>query len=106
MRFLVLSISREALPPERVLGLIAAKREWVAEHRASGKLRDVFSLAGRSSSGYILDVASHEELTAIRAADPFGPFSDVDIYPLSDLERAFDIYEQVMQQRAGDDIRP
>jgi len=106
VRFLVLSISRDAVPPEQVLSLIATKRKWVAEHRESGKLQDLFSLAGRSSSGYILDVESHEELTAIRAGDPFAPFSDVEIYPLSDLEQAFDVYEREMQQRAGGDLRP
>ncbi len=100
MRFLVLSISRQALPPEQVLSLIQAKRTWVAEHRATGRLADDFSLAGRSGSGYILDVDSNEEMTAVRAGDPFAPFSDVEIYPLSDLEAAFDEYEQVMLQRA------
>jgi len=100
MRFLVISISRQALPPSQVLGLIAAKRTWVAEHRATGQLVDCFSLAGRSGSGYILAVESNEELTTIRAGDPFAPFSDVEIYPLSDLEAAFDVYEQVMVQAA------
>ena len=100
MRFLVLSISRQALPPTHVLSLIAAKRAWVAEHRATGTLADDFSLAGRSGSGYILNVDSNEELTAIRAGDPFAPYSDVEIYPLSDLEAAFDVYEQVMTEAA------
>ena len=98
MRFLVLSMQRQALPPEQVVALITAKRRWLARHRASDKLADYFSLAGRSGSGYILDVDSNEELTAIRAGDPFAPFSDVEIYPLSDLEMAFDEYERVMQQ--------
>ena len=98
MRFLVLSISRQALPPAQVLSLIAAKRAWVTEHRATGKLVDDFSLAGRSGSGYILGVDSNEELTAIRAGDPFAPFSDVEIYPLSDIEAAFDVYERIMTE--------
>lgn len=100
MRFLVLSIQRQALPPEQVLAMIAAKRTWVARYRATGQLVDDFSLAGRSGSGYVLEVESNEELTAIRAGDPFGPFSDVEIYPLSDLEAAFDAYEQVMTETA------
>ena len=107
MRFLVLSIMRQALPPEQVLSLIAAKRTWVATYRATGQLADHFSLAGRSGSGYILAVESNEELTAIRASDPFAPFSDVEIYPLSDLEAAFDEYEEVMSQMtepAGPDL--
>ncbi len=96
MRFLVISMSRQALPPGQVLSLIAAKRAWVEEHGTTGRLADHFSLAGRNGSGYILDVESNEELTAIRAADPFAPFSDVEIYPLSDLGAALDAYEQVM----------
>ncbi len=92
----VIDFAASLTPPAQVLSLIAAKRTWVAKHRATGQLADHFSLAGRSGSGYILAVDSNEELTTIRASDPFAPFSDVEIYPLSDLEEAFDAYEQVM----------
>jgi muconolactone delta-isomerase len=99
VRFLVLSISREALPPDQVLSLIGAMRAWVAEHRATGRLVEDFSLAGLSGSCRILEVDSHEDLTAIMAGFPFGPFSDIQVYPLSDLDSALDSYEQVMAQR-------
>jgi muconolactone delta-isomerase len=95
-----MSVLREALPPEKVLSLIGAMRAWVTEHRATGRLVEDFSLAGLSGSCRILEVDSHEELTAIMAGFPFGPFSDIEVYPLSDLESALDSYEQVMTQRA------
>ena len=101
MRFLVLSVSREALPPEKVRSLIGAMRAWLAEHRAAGKLVEDYSLAGRSGSCRILDVESHEELTAVMAGFPFGPFSDIEVYPLSDLDAALDTYERTMTDRMG-----
>ena len=99
MRFLVLSTMREALPPERVLPLIGSMRGWMWEHRSTGKLAEDFSLAGRNGSGRILEVESHEELTEIMAGFPFGPFSDIEVFPLSDLDAALASYEEVMTRR-------
>ena len=94
-----MSVLREGLPPEKVSSLIGAMRAWVTEHRATGRLVEDFSLAGLSGSGRILEVDSHEELTAIMAGFPFGPFSDIEMYPLSDLDSALDSYERIMVSR-------
>jgi muconolactone delta-isomerase len=99
MRFLVLSTMREALPPEQVLSLIGSLRTWMWEHRSTGRLVEDFSLAGRNGSCRILDVESHEELTEIMAGFPFGPFSDIEVFPLSDLDAALDSYEEAMTRR-------
>ena len=61
---------------------------WLAEHRASGKLVDVWSYAGRPGGGGILEVDSHEELDAIMAGFPFNQTSNVSIHALADLDAA------------------
>lgn len=86
MRFLALSKTREAMPPEVAPMLVEAMRTWLDEHRGSGALVDVWSFAGLPGGGGILEVDSTEQLDAVMSAFPFGPFSDMEIYPLSDID--------------------
>ncbi len=104
MRFLVMSNTREAMPPEAAPMLVPAMRAWVAEHRGSGAIVDIWSFAGIAGGGGILDVDSHEQLDEVMSGFPFGPFSDVEIYPLSDLDASLTNLETTMarmQQAMG-----
>ncbi len=78
--------------------MMQAMKGWVAEHRQSGKLVDVWSFAGQTGGGGVVEVDSHEELDEIMSGFPFGPFSDVTVYALSDLDRALDTAERAMAQ--------
>lgn len=86
MRFLVMSNPKHPLPPEMVPALSDAMIAWVREHTASGKMETTWSFAGEPGGGGILNVDSPEELDAIMLGFPFGPFSDVEVRALTDLE--------------------
>ena len=59
---------------------------WEDENTARGKLQFAWSLAGQVGGGGILNVDSAEELDAIMVGFPFGPFSEIEVYALADLE--------------------
>jgi muconolactone delta-isomerase len=70
--------------------MLQAMRAWLAEHRASGKIVETWSFAGSVGGGGIVEVDSHEELDAVMAGLPYGQTSNVDVYPLADLDRSLD----------------
>ena len=86
MRFLVLTEGRNPVPPEMAMPMMDTMDAWLAEHRASGKLEDVWSYAGRPGGGGILNVDSHEELDAIMVGFPFSQTSSVSVHALADLD--------------------
>jgi len=86
MRFLILSNPTHLTPPEMIPSLVDAMSAWVDQNTASGKLESAWSLAGQAGGGGILNVDSAEELDAIMVGFPFGPFSEIEVYALADLE--------------------
>lgn len=101
MRFLIVTISNSPMPPDMGPMLVNAMKEWLATYRANGKIEQTWSFAGITGGGGILNVESHEELDEIMTSFPFGPFSKIEVYPLSDLDRSLDAASQVMQRFAG-----
>ena len=98
MRFLVVTNSREAAPPEMTMGMLDAMSGWVSQWTNAGKMEQVWSFAGLSGGGGILNVDSLEELDAIMAGFPFGQISDVEIYGLADLEQLLQTSREIIQQ--------
>jgi muconolactone delta-isomerase len=88
MRFLVVTQSREAMPPDMAMPMMQMMQAWVAEHRSTGKMEQVWSFAGMNGGGGIFNVDSHEELDAIMGGFPFGQTSHISIYALADLDVA------------------
>ena len=90
MQFLV--ITRQFSPPplEMVSPLLEATQGWLAQHRASGKIKSAWAFAGTTNGGGVLEVDSHEELDEIVGAFPFAPFSTIDVIALSDLDRSLE----------------
>jgi muconolactone delta-isomerase len=86
VRFLVISNPKFMTPPEMIPDLVDAMSAWVEQHTVSGKLEFAWSLAGQVGGGGIVNVDSAEELDAIMVGYPFGPFSEVEVYALADLE--------------------
>lgn len=86
MRFLVLTEGRNPVPPDMAMAMMDMMDAWLAEHRASGKLKDVWSYAGRPGGGGILEVDSHEELDSIMAGFPFSQTSSVSVHAIADLD--------------------
>jgi len=88
MKFLLMTESRDPLPPDMAMPMLDMMSAWLSEHRASGKLLDSWSYAGRPGGGGLLEVDSHEELDAIMTGFPFGQTSTISVYPLADLDAA------------------
>lgn len=90
MQFLIITRQASPAPPEMNGPLMEAMKAWVAEHRASGKLKAVWAFAGTPGGGGILEVGSHEELDDIMVGFPFGPFSSIEVIALSDIDKSLD----------------
>ena len=86
MRFLVISKTKHPMPPGTEL--VDAMLAWVDQHLQSGKMEQAWNFAGIPGGGGILNVGSLEELDTIMIGFPFGPFSEIEIYPLTDLHAA------------------
>jgi len=98
MQFLVLTEPSSPPPPEMVLPLISAMEAWVARYRAAGKVRHSWSFAGSQGGGGVVEVDSPEELDVIMAGFPFGPFSTIKVYALSDLDQSLAALRTAVQQ--------
>ena len=105
MKFLVITKGNKHLvPPEALLARTDALTAWVTRYTEMGKIDAAWSFAGVAGGGAIFNVDSLEELDAIMVEFPFGPFSEVDIRPLVDLnesnerlKQAFTAMVQAMQ---------
>ena len=99
MRFLVLTTPKHPTPPTPAL--FDAMTEWVDAHTSSGKLEQTFAFAGRPGGGGLLNVESHEELDEIMTGFPFAPFSEITIYPITNLAGALtrgrDMFERMSE---------
>ncbi len=100
MRFLVVTKSKAPFPPEMAMGLVDAMEGWVQKYTASGKIEQTWGFAGLQGGGGIFKVNSLEELDAIMTEFPFAPFSDTEIYGLSDLQTRLQNMKKVMQAMA------
>lgn len=101
MRFLIVTKQAAAPPMEMALPLMDAMDAWLAEHRASGKVKQVWNFAGLTGGGGVLEVDSHEELDDIMAGFPWGPWSTTEIYALSDLDHSLATSRAMFQQMMG-----
>lgn len=90
MQFLVLARQFSAPPIDLVAPLLGATQDWVARHRASGKMTSAWAFAGTPNGGGVLEVDSHEELDEIVGEFPFAPFSTMEVIALSDLDRSLE----------------
>jgi muconolactone delta-isomerase len=88
MRFLVVSHIKHPMPPNAEL--LDAMAAWVDQHLQDGKMEQAWNFAGLAGGGGILNVASLEELDEVMIGFPLGPFSQVDIYGLTDLHASLD----------------
>ncbi len=102
MKFLVISTPKMPPPPEIMPALVEGLIQWVASGKGSGKLEAIYSFAGQSGGMSIADVSSGEELNDIMQRNPWAPFSDIQIFPLSDIDSAMTgLREQVKKMGAS-----
>jgi muconolactone delta-isomerase len=96
MRFLVVTEGRTVPPPEMGPAMLDALGAWADRHTASGKMEQIWGLAGVRGGAGTLNVDSLEELDEIMTQSPVGPFSDTRIYPLIDVHEAIAHGKQAM----------
>ena len=87
------------MPPE-ASAHARSDEEWAARHTASGVFEQIWSFAGLQGGGGIANVDSLEQLDALMSEFPFGPFSEIHVYGLADLNQAMDNFERLLQMRA------
>ncbi len=100
MKFLVVTKAKMPFPPEMAQGLIDAMAGWAQKYTASGKMEQIWKFTGLQGGGGILNVNSLEEVDAIMAEFPFAPFSDIEIYGLTDLQAGLQLMKQAIQAMA------
>ena len=101
MRFLLVTKPKTMPPPDMILPLIDAMDAWVKKYKQAGKLEQVWGFAGQQGGGGIGNVASLEELDQVMAEFPVGPFSDIQIYYLVDLEKSLEQNRKIFQAMAA-----
>ena len=95
MRFLVMSTPRFPIPPELTPVLLKAMEDWVKRHTASKKLEQTWGFVSGGGGG-IVNVASHEELSAILTEMPFTPFAETHVNALIPIEVSMNNFKQAM----------
>lgn len=101
MRFLVVTQGNAPLPMDQAPLLVAGMQQWLAAHRASGKMKDAWVFAGTPGGGGILDVDSHEELDDIMSGFPFANWSETKVYALADIDHSMQTFASVLAQMGG-----
>jgi len=97
MRFLVTSTPKFPPPPDALPMLVSAMRDWAKRHQSSNKIEQIWGFVTGGGGG-IMNVASHEELNAIIAEMPFGPFADTDVRPIIALEVGLNNFAEAMKR--------
>jgi muconolactone delta-isomerase len=97
MRFLIVTMQNTPPPPDMALGLFEALSAWAKSNQEQGKIEQVWSFAGLPGGGGIANVNSLEELDALMTSFPMSPFSDIETYPLVDLEPSLENVRQAIR---------
>jgi muconolactone delta-isomerase len=100
MKFLVVTKSKAPFPPEMAMGLVEAVEEWSRKYTTSGKIEQIWGFAGLQGGGGIVNVNSLEELDTIMTEFPFAPFSDTEIFGLTDLQPGLQTMKRAIQAMA------
>ena len=88
------------LPRDRFLGMIASTWETLRQLEENGKVRAGGSLVGRNAGIVIVDVESHEELSALINRLPASAYLDWDVCPMVPAQSALEAAKWSLQQRA------
>jgi muconolactone delta-isomerase len=95
MKFLIIVKNKHMAPPEVLSGLIDATLAWARKYQK--QVPEIWSFAGQQAGAGIGNVESFEELDAILAELPIGPFSETEVYPLVDLDASLRRQKESLQ---------
>ncbi len=100
MRFLITGKNKFPMPPEMAPAIVDATIAWAKKYTGNGKLEQLWGLAGIAGGGGIVNVGSPDELDTIMTEFPLGPFTDIEVHPLTDFAGSMERLKQVMQAAA------
>jgi muconolactone delta-isomerase len=101
MRFLITGKNKFPLPPEMAEAVLDATIAWAKKYSGNGKIEQLWGLAGMAGGGGIVNVDSPDELDTIMIEFPLGPFTDLEVYPLTDFTATLERTKQAMQAAAS-----
>jgi muconolactone delta-isomerase len=101
MKFLIITRPRgnAAVPPTAMPALIEATKAFITRGRNAGKWDVVYS---HTQGG--VAISNHdtaEDLNAWLADYPMGPFEDIEVLPLADVDKTLDKLLQTARQVAS-----
>ena len=101
MKFLMITLQKFPPPPEMLLALVEGTVQWVDQAKKSGKIEAIYGIAGQPGGLCIVSVDSLEELNDLIQSSPLTPFSEIQTFPLSDIDRALSTWREQVKKMAG-----
>lgn len=98
MKFLVITIGKWPPPPEILPALNESSTQWVAWAKGSGKFEAIYAISGQPGGMGIVNVDSLEELNDLIQGYPMTPFSETQLFPLSDIDRAMTTWREQVKK--------
>lgn len=92
MRFLVISRTRYPVPREDFPMLVEAFAAWREKYRSVSESFEAF--AGGDGGFGVVDVEDPADLHQMMIEYPFGPTSDIEVYPLIPGDQAIAMFQE------------
>ena len=83
------------------LTLLKASQEYTNGLVKTGKMSEMWNLADGSGGMALAEVESNDELFNLIQAEPYGPFLEFSVTPLSDIQLAYDTAKKQFTQMLG-----
>jgi len=101
MRFLVTTRLRPTqLPPDALVAMLTAARDWLKERQAKGELEAVYGFVDGGGVA-IANQPSHEALNAAIQEYPLGPVTEWGVFPLCDADQAIEHNIKLWKERGA-----
>jgi Domain of unknown function (DUF3303) len=96
MRFAIIYRPENAPPPEQIPEIVQTMAEWM--QRYGDRLEGTEFFVGGGGFG-IIDTDNAETVQRLIAENPFTPFSEIEIRPLIDPQKALGILQEAYSNR-------
>jgi hypothetical protein len=98
MRALIVAKSNQAPPPEAIPTLVQGFIDWRERYRGQMESFDFFA---SSNGGCGIVNADETAIYEMLASWPFGPFSNIELYPLVEGDKALRMFQDIVRQTMG-----
>ena len=89
------------VPPEMAktaLMLLKASREYTGGLMKQGKITEMWNFTDGTGGLALIEADSNDELFGLLQAEPYSPFLEFGVTPLSDINLAYDSAEKMLEQ--------